>query len=78
MDQDVDQAIDGINRQHVRSNDLHVLGLACASGARILFSRDEPLHADFKNKHIIPQPRGKIYTSKKHERLLDEIGCDCD
>jgi hypothetical protein len=30
-----------------RSNDTHVLALARASGARLLFSRDQALHADF-------------------------------
>jgi hypothetical protein len=62
---------------HCVSNDQHVIALARASGARILFSKDEPLHTDFKNKSIIDGPRGKIYTSKDHERLLDEVRCSC-
>ncbi|MBR1235042.1 hypothetical protein [Bradyrhizobium sp. AUGA SZCCT0182] len=63
--------------QHCISNDQHVIALARASGARILFSKDEPLHADFKNKAMIDQPRGKIYTCKDHERVLDETVCAC-
>lgn len=53
------------------SNDRHVIALARVSGARLLFSADEPLHADFKNKTIIDNPRGKIYSSAKHEKILD-------
>ena len=46
------------------------------SGARILFSRDVKLHADFKNKRFI-DPKGRIYQDHKHKRVLDEVGCSC-
>ncbi len=53
------------------SNDLHVLALAIASGARTLATDDNTLAADFKNKRIIDRPRGKIYRDpEKHGRLL--------
>ncbi|NPV22381.1 PIN domain-containing protein [Bradyrhizobium aeschynomenes] len=65
-----------INGDLLASNDIHVLALARASGSRLLFSRDEPLHSDFKNRKII-NPKGKIYTSAKQYRLLDEIKCNC-
>jgi hypothetical protein len=77
-DQQIEKAANEIDRKLLASNDLHVLGLARASGARILFSKDEPLHSDFKNKDIIVRPRGKVYTSRNHEKLLDEGECTCN
>lgn len=64
-----------------KSNDLHVLALAQASGARLLYSNDKVLQQDFKNKELIDQPRGKVYSTgnedkrfqRKHERLLLEL-----
>jgi hypothetical protein len=53
-----------------RSNDPHVLALAKISKARTLCSNDEELHQDFKDLSIIPNPRGKIYQSDKHQHLL--------
>lgn len=52
------------------SNDLHLLALARLSGARLLCSNDENLHADFKNHKIIATPRGRIYQSADHKDLL--------
>lgn len=55
------------------SDDLHILALAQASGARILVSRDEELRRDFKNKALISGPRGKVYSSPEHRHLLDDV-----
>lgn len=52
------------------SNDVHVLALARVSGARVLFSTDGKLHADFKNAAIVDNPRGTIYQTKDHGALL--------
>jgi hypothetical protein len=52
------------------SNDTHVIALALVSGARVLYSHDTDLHADFRNKDIIDAPRGSIYSSHSHEHLL--------
>jgi hypothetical protein len=57
-----------------QSDDHHVLALARLSGARLLYSRDQGLHSDFKNQQIIANPRGKIYSSPKHVRLLQGAG----
>ena len=46
-----------------RSNDTHVLALARASGARLLYSNDKDLIQDFKNKMVINKPRGNVYTT---------------
>lgn len=60
-----------------RSTDPHVLALAQVSGARLLFSNDKGLHRDFKNKRLIDDPRGKVYSTIRtesfrpsHKRLL--------
>ena len=59
------------------SDDEHVLALALLSGARLLYTNDTALTADFKNREIVAAPRGKIYTTAKapaatnaHRRLL--------
>jgi len=52
------------------SDDPHVLALARVSGARLLCSYDQALHADFCNKAIIDRPRGKVYQNAGHARLL--------
>jgi hypothetical protein len=54
-----------------QSNDLHVLALAIASGARTLATDDNALAADFRNKRLIDHPRGSIYRDPEvHGRLL--------
>ena len=59
------------------SNDVHVLALALVSGARLLYTNDAALIADFKNPAVIANPRGKVYTTVRtprftttHKRLL--------
>ena len=47
--------------QKCRSNDLHIIALAIVSGARLLYSQDQLLQQDFRDKALIDQPRGKIY-----------------
>lgn len=65
---------------NINSNeDLEILALARATGARLLFSNDKKLHEDFKNALIVNNPRGKIYTTNDsrtgytsaHRKLLD-------
>jgi predicted nucleic acid-binding protein len=52
-----------------RSNDLHIIALARASGARVLFSHDRRLRADFTNRDVLV-PRGKVYQSAAQRHLL--------
>lgn len=67
----VKRAVEDLTRvQSLKSNDPHVIALARITGARVLFSRDQDLHNDFKNAAIIARPRGRVYTSRKHRRLL--------
>ena len=71
-----------VNLQHEGehlSNDLHILALARVSGARLLYTNDRKLQQDFKNKQLISNPPGRIYTTldekyrqlrPSHKRLL--------
>ena len=59
----------------LRSNDAHVLALARASRARLLYTGDKDLQADFKDGQIISDPRGKIYSRAKNRRLLNANAC---
>ena len=59
------------------SNDEHVVALAIASGARLLYTNDNLLMDDFRNGSIVPGPPGKIYTTRDrkdfrptHRKLL--------
>jgi hypothetical protein len=52
------------------SDDPHVIALALESGARLLCSLDQSLHADFTNPRLINAPRGHVYQNATHERLI--------
>ena len=52
------------------SDDEHVIALARASGARLLCSEDQLLHADFGNRELISSPRGAVYQNATHTHLL--------
>ena len=62
---------------HLSSNDPHAIALAQVSHARLLYSNDVSLHRDFKDKRLVDNPRGKVYStirrsdfSNTHMRLL--------
>lgn len=71
------------NENCCESDDQHIIALAQISGARLLYSNDRTLHKDFKNKKLIDNPRGKIYSTTRcrhfndsHNRMLkDENLC---
>lgn len=46
-----------------KSDDPHIIALAQISGARLLYSNDQKLQADFKNKYLIDNPRGRVYST---------------
>lgn len=58
-----------------RSNDAHIIALARASGARLLYSNDRNLHVDFTNPRLLNRPRGKVYQSVTHKHLLLRSVC---
>ena len=45
------------------SDDEHIIALAQLSGARLLFTNDQALTRDFKEKRLIDGPRGKVYST---------------
>jgi|SRR3954464_11021027 hypothetical protein len=52
------------------SNDLHVLGLVRASGARTVCTLDRDLQRDIRNPQVISSPRGSVYQRRSHAHLL--------
>lgn len=54
-----------------QSNDQHVIALAQISGARLLYTDDNDLTQDFKNKRLIDHPRGKVYPARGDGKLRD-------
>jgi predicted nucleic acid-binding protein len=57
------------------SNDCHVVAAAIVSGCRLIFSRDQNLHKDAKNRDIL-NPAASIYQSKSHKHLLTDCHCN--
>lgn len=65
-DGDVDDRAERLRREGTcMSDDHHVLALALVSGARLLYTNDNALIADFKNRAIVACPRGRIYTTAR-------------
>lgn len=76
-DVDVDARTELIKRKRIVSDDPHVLAVAQIGGARLLYSNDKDLHSDFKNRKLIGNPSGSIYSTlgtrkftKSHRLLL--------
>ena len=77
-----DEAVDGkatllAQENACRSDDEHVVAVAQLGGARLLFTNDGDLQADFKNRDLVDDPRGKVFTTRvredwtpAHRRLL--------
>ena len=81
-----DSAVDSMARElelreesgsKIKSNDHHVIALAVVSGARLLYSNDKELQADFGNRQVMEPPQGRVYStaltddfSKKRRDLL--------
>ena len=62
-------------RELLKSDDPHVLALALASGARLLYTGDKRLVADFKDAKLISKPRGRVYSSAANADLLSPTTC---
>ena len=83
-DLEINKAKNEIDGVAFKSNDQHVVLLAIASGARLLYSNDKALHADFRSPSIIDNPRGRVYSTlrggsldDKKRRLLREVSRQC-
>lgn len=60
----VDKCAHELARRNVcASNDHHIIALANVTGARLLYTNDRSLQKDFTNRHLLKNPRGKIYTT---------------
>ena len=71
-----------VQSRSLRSNDVHIVALALASGARLLYTDDARLQRDFADPAVIPGVVGRIYTSRpdghftaEHRKLLDADLC---
>jgi PIN domain-containing protein len=64
------------NLGHCVSNDAHIVALARASGARLVFTRDIDLHADLRNLALVSTPRSRIYQVARHRHLLRDVACN--
>ncbi len=54
----------------LKSNDIHILGLAKAEQVKVLCTKDKNLHYDFK--YILG---GSIYQNTRHQHLLTQDTC---
>ena len=60
-----------LDMSKLTSDDPHVIALALASGARVLFTDDQLLMDDFTNASLLSRPRGSIYRyADRHGHLL--------
>ena len=59
-----------IQTQCCTSDDQHIIALARTFGPRLLCSHDRDLHLDFTNPRLVNSPRGKVYQTRTHTRLL--------
>ena len=65
-----------VRANNYKSDDVHILALAKASGARLLYTGDKSLIQDFKNRKIINNPSGKIYSDHRNRNLLTRNICN--
>ena len=70
-DNEIAAALDELPNELVESNDHHVLALANVSGARLLFTNDNALQDDFRNRRIVGGTRGRIYTTGRNSNVTD-------
>ena len=69
-DEVVDSETETLRSQGIcRSNDEHVVALAKVSGARLLFTNDNALQDDFRDRQIIRGTRGRVYTTTQSQNV---------
>jgi rRNA-processing protein FCF1 len=74
LDEEKVQTLTDNLKESCCSDDPHVIAAAVASGCRLIFSRDQNLHKDAKNKDIL-SPAATIYQNKAHKHLLETCHC---
>ena len=69
-DEAVDSETETLRSQGVcRSDDEHVIALAKASRARLLFTNDNDLQDDFRDRQIVGGTRGRVYTTVRYRHV---------
>lgn len=59
-----------IKRENLcQSDDEHVVALAVISGARLLYTNDADLIKDFKDRRIVGNLSGRVYTTAKAKKF---------
>jgi hypothetical protein len=58
----------------LKSNDAHVVALVAVSGCDLVYTHDQPLHQDLKNRSVVPNGCS-VFQTTAHRHLLG--GCDC-
>ena len=53
----------------LRSDDPHVIALAQVSGSRLLYSNDRALQQDFRDRALIDNPRGSVYSTLRSKKF---------
>ena len=56
------------------SNDSHVIALVRTSRCDLVFTHDQPLHHDLKNRALVPNGCS-IYQGAQHNHLLGQCRC---
>ena len=54
---------------NLNSNDPHIIALAIEGRARLLCTDDKDLMKDFKNRKLIQNPRGTVYSVKPESKF---------
>lgn len=62
-------------RSKVKSDDPHVIALARHRQVRVLYTHDQDLIDDFKDKRFIDRPRGTVYKGAGNADLLTSSLC---
>lgn len=58
----------------LKSNDIHVIAVCRCMSCSVVFTHDQALHEDLKNKSLA-KFRRSIFQSPEHERILKR--CEC-
>jgi rRNA-processing protein FCF1 len=56
------------------SNDVHILSLVVVTSCEVVFTHDQLLHKDLKNRAIVPH-HCSIYQTAQHRPLLGSCRC---
>jgi hypothetical protein len=58
----------------LKSNDPHVVALVNVTGCDLVYTHDQPLHQDLKNKELVPEGCS-VFQTADHKHLLGECNC---